>query len=123
MGNSKTHASLARAAGALFGLLVFLSSSLAISGNAEAQTALADRTDVVKTLSEKHGEKSAALGLASNGGLFELFTSPDGATWTIIITCRTAKAAWWARAVCGSRRPKNLRVSQFSPAARAIFQN
>ena len=54
---------------------------------------VADRTDVVKTLSEKHGESAKALGLASNGGVFELFTSPDGATWTIIMTMPNGKSS------------------------------
>jgi len=63
-------------------------------GPAAAQDGIvADRTDVVKTLSEKHGESAQALGLASNGGVFELFTSLDGATWTIIMTMPNGKSS------------------------------
>ena len=66
---------------------------MAFGDNADAQGLVADRTEVVKTLNEKHGEQSQALGLASNGGVFELFTSPDGATWTIIMTMPNGKSS------------------------------
>lgn len=75
------------------GAAILLIGAMAFGDNADAQGLVADRTEVVKTLNEKHGEQSQALGLASNGGVFELFTSPDGATWTIIMTMPNGKSS------------------------------
>ena len=59
---------------------------------AYAQDAILDRTQVVKELDQQHGETTAALGLASNGGVLELFTSADGSTWTLILTMPDGKS-------------------------------
>jgi hypothetical protein len=76
------------------GAAIVLATAVAFTPEAKAQDGIvADSTDVVKTLSEKHGESSKALALASNGGMFELFTSPDGATWTIIMTMPNGKSS------------------------------
>ena len=45
-----------------------------------------DRALLAKELKDKHSEKPVGMGLGSNGGIIELFTSDDGATWTLIMT-------------------------------------
>lgn len=51
-----------------------------------APMACSPREDVVNQLATKFKEAPVAIGLANNGGLLEVLTAGDGATWTIIIT-------------------------------------
>ncbi|MEE2760445.1 MAG: hypothetical protein VYE18_03265 [Pseudomonadota bacterium] len=37
-------------------------------------------------------EITVGMGLATNGGIIELFSSPDGATWTLILTMPNGKS-------------------------------
>jgi hypothetical protein len=58
-----------------------------VSGGAEASaTPCSTRAEVLTQLAAQYKETPAAVGLASNGGLIEVLTNGDGATWTIIIT-------------------------------------
>ena len=41
---------------------------------------------VVDLLGQRFDEKRVALGVASNGGLVEVFTTQNGSTWTIVVT-------------------------------------
>ena len=60
---------------------------LAVASPAAAQqAACAPHTDVVALLSQQHGEVMIGVGLDQRGVLTELFTSPGGATWSIIVT-------------------------------------
>jgi len=52
---------------------------------AEAETC-GKRADLVTALASRHSESPTAIGLASNGGLLEVLTTGDGATWSIILT-------------------------------------
>ncbi|GEM_PF-420219 len=51
-----------------------------------------DRTEIAKELSDKHAESPVGMGLAKNGGIIELFSSPDGDTWTLILTMPNGKS-------------------------------
>ncbi len=53
---------------------------------AAAQQAGIPHATVVKALGDRYAEESVGLGIAQNGGVIELFTSKDGATWTIVLT-------------------------------------
>ncbi len=55
-------------------------------GPAPAQTMWIDRAEVVKRLGTMYAEAPSAMGVASNGGVMELFTAPDGETWTLVLT-------------------------------------
>lgn len=44
------------------------------------------RADLVKHLAHSYQESTIAVGLADNGGLVEVFSSPDGATWTVAVS-------------------------------------
>lgn len=55
-------------------------------GLASAQTPWIDRDEVVEKLGAEYAEAPTAMGLASNGGVIELFTAPGGATWTLVLT-------------------------------------
>jgi len=69
-----------------------LGSLFVFNGTATAQSAGMDRTVVVKQLLDKHSEKPVGMGIATNGGVIELFSSNDGATWTLIMTMPNGKS-------------------------------
>ena len=78
--------------------------SLAIISTADAQQPLCStRADITMQLSEKYAEVPVALGVANNGGVMEVLSSPDGTTWTIILTmpdgmsCMIAAGDDWRR--------------------------
>ncbi|TNE40153.1 MAG: hypothetical protein EP348_02670 [Alphaproteobacteria bacterium] len=54
--------------------------------DASAQNVCFDRTALAKHLSGKFAEAPVAAGLAANGSVLEVFSSPDGTTWTIVLT-------------------------------------
>lgn len=66
--------------------------SFVFNATATAQSAGMDRAVVVKQLLEKHSEKPVGMGIATNGGVIELFASNDGATWTLIMTMPNGKS-------------------------------
>lgn len=47
---------------------------------------LSTRTEIVDFLGQTYDEAPIAGGIASNGSVLEVFTSPDGQSWTIILT-------------------------------------
>jgi len=51
-----------------------------------AQNACFERAALIKHLNGKFDEAPVAAGLAANGSVLEVFTSPDGVTWTIVLT-------------------------------------
>ena len=51
-----------------------------------AQSAAAPRSQIVSVLSQRFAEVPAALGLAHDGSLVEVFKSSDGSTWTMVRT-------------------------------------
>jgi hypothetical protein len=42
--------------------------------------------EVVDLLGKRYDEERVAIGVASNGGLIEIFTTQNGSTWTIVVT-------------------------------------
>ena len=58
----------------------------ATSNPAAAQAVCTTRSEVAKQLAGDHSEAPVAAGLAASGEVIEVFTSGDGATWTIILT-------------------------------------
>lgn len=51
-----------------------------------SQSACFSREVLLKHLSGKFEEAPIAAGLAANGSVLEVFASPDGVTWTIVLT-------------------------------------
>ena len=60
--------------------------ALLIPTSAPAQPLWLDRDKVVEQLGRDYAEQPTAMGLASNGGVLELFTAAGGATWTLVLT-------------------------------------
>ena len=72
-------------------LLALLSAFLVVGavlwpGPSLAQPDDVPRDQLVKLLDSRYAEAPVAVGITQNGGLIEVFTSRDGATWTIILT-------------------------------------
>lgn len=59
------------------------------------------RADLIKHLEAKYHEAPAAVGLADNGALLEVFASKSGETWTVTVTmpngisCMVASGQQW----------------------------
>jgi len=51
-----------------------------------AQARCLPREVVAERLGKRFGEARTAGGLASNGALMEVYSSKDGATWTVVMT-------------------------------------
>lgn len=65
----------------------FLLAALLLSACAAQAAPTCDRRpEVLRQLEDRYSEKPVAIGIANNGGLIELLTTPDGRTWTIVIT-------------------------------------
>lgn len=60
---------------------------------AHAQEVCGTRTEIVANLAKKFKEKSTSWGLV-NGSVLEVFTSPGGNTWTIIVTEPTGRTCF-----------------------------
>ncbi len=46
----------------------------------------APHIDLLDRLVKKYGEAPVAIGVTNRGGLMEVLTTPDGSTWTIIVS-------------------------------------
>ena len=68
-------------------LLVFPTMTIAQEQPQEQpQQICGKRTDILKALEARYKEIPVAMGLTNNGLMMELFSSPDGSTWTIAMT-------------------------------------
>lgn len=59
--------------------------ALALPGQAAAQSACGDRTEVLADLSKRYSEERGAAGITQAGGLLEVTVGPSG-SWTILLT-------------------------------------
>lgn len=53
---------------------------------AQGQTVCAARDSFAAQLAQGYNERPVARGLGANGDLVEVFASPGGTTWTILVT-------------------------------------
>lgn len=68
---------------------MILASVVVVAGyvtEAEAQPTCVPRPQLVKLLKSAHGELPVSIGLGANGSVFELFSSGEGNTWTLVMT-------------------------------------
>ena len=71
------------------------------AGHATAQPQCGPRDSIRGQLTENYKETPIASGIAANGRLVEVFSTPDGRTWTIVITtpngisCLAASGESW----------------------------
>lgn len=94
----------------LTGALLIVSAA-ALPVSASAQAVCAKRADLLTSLQGSFSEAPVALGLSNSGGVVELLTSPEGQTWTLIVTdpegisCLMAAGAYWEAAFRTAGRP------------------
>ncbi|MBT5047777.1 MAG: hypothetical protein HOM58_04685 [Rhodospirillaceae bacterium] len=74
--------------GILVGGFMLVTNAIAAkpAGAQEAAILWAERALVVEALEKKYTEIPRALGVTSDGSIIELFSAPDGDTWTLVIT-------------------------------------
>jgi len=66
-----------------------------------AQTACGERDAIAQRLRAQYDERQVAVGMTSMGNLVEIFASPEGKTWTALLTqangfaCITAVGEDW----------------------------
>lgn len=83
------------------------------STDASAQNVCFERMALIQHLNGKFEETPVAAGLAANGSMVEVFSSPDGNTWTIVLTqpdgatCVMASGESWI----GVKLPKKGKIS------------
>lgn len=88
----------------MFRFFAALIVSLVIAAPTEAQMACAARSELITRLGGQYSEAPVAMGLANNGGVLEVFSSPEGSTWTILVTdtngisCLVAAGEYWGPA-------------------------
>ncbi len=110
---------LSRAASraAFFAMLLLLSLAILLmlprTGEAAPETVCFDRAALIAHLNGKFSETPIAAGLAANGSMVEVFSSPEGDTWTIVLTgpdgatCVMTSGESWI----GVTLPKNDKIS------------
>ncbi|MEM7173459.1 MAG: hypothetical protein AAF530_25065 [Pseudomonadota bacterium] len=75
------------AVASIFALIGMLGVSAEVSAqSAAAQTRCAPHAEMASKLSDRYSESLVAIGFADSGRLIEVFSSPDGKTWTILTT-------------------------------------
>jgi hypothetical protein len=73
----------------------------AFAQSAPGGPACVKRADLIKHLAAKYHEAPAAVGVADNGALLEVFASKSGETWTVMVTmpngisCMVATGQQW----------------------------
>lgn len=74
--------------GTLVGAFMLVTNAIAAkpAGAQEVSILWAERALVVEELEKKYTEIPRALGVTSDGSIIELFSAPDGDTWTLVIT-------------------------------------
>ena len=73
-------------AGAFIGAALLLTPAGVAAQSVATPSELSTRTEIVDFLGQTYDEAPVAGGIASNGSVLEVFTSPDGNSWTIILT-------------------------------------
>lgn len=68
------------------GALALVTSLQPQSASAQAQMACAPHKAVVAKLGETFKEHAASLGLAANGHMMQIYSTPSGETWTLVST-------------------------------------
>ena len=86
----------------IFGVtLLALALILSPRAPASAQSVCVTHAEMTKKLGKGYSESRVGIGLASNGGVVEVYSAGDGSTWSLIITtpdglsCMVAAGEAW----------------------------
>ncbi len=72
--------------GPLIGLARAAAAAFFIPAPAQGAPGCAPRAEALAHLAKQYRERRIAVGVSDGGGLVEVLASPDGATWTILVT-------------------------------------
>ncbi len=78
------------ASAALF--IALIAASPALAQTEVLELTCTSREAVVKFLGEKHGERVTVRGFIDEASLLEVFSTPDGATWTVVLTLASGRS-------------------------------
>lgn len=91
--------------------LVFAGLALGLPEIGHAQSRCQDRDALVRALENRYAERLAGAGLRDERAVFEVWTSDDSGTWTILLTrpdgtsCVMASGTNWRNALPSERLP------------------
>ena len=88
-----------------------LSFQLGATTPATAQSVCMTHAEVEKQLGTKYAESPVALGLASNGSVFEVFSKADGTSWTMVVTLPNGTSCLLAEGEAWENVPKSAKVA------------
>jgi hypothetical protein len=83
-----------------------------VSAQQQQAPACVKRTELLSHLSNKFQEAPVAMGVADNGALLEVFSTTDGATWTVALTMPNGVTCLVATGQSWENVP---RMAQFGP--------
>ena len=84
--NAAVRLALTAIMGLVLAVMVLLSTTPATAQTVEHDSFAVSRDEIVSQLDKRFQEAPVAGGIASNGTILEVFATPDGRTWTIIMT-------------------------------------
>lgn len=96
----------------LFGAAALALTVLLTGQEAAAAAPCADHDKVTKELADRWSEVPVSLGLAGDGKLLQVFSTEDGATWTLVLTepggksCVVASGRHWQTVTPKPRGPE-----------------
>lgn len=99
-------------------LRIFGASALALAvplatGAASAEPRCATHNEISKQLERRYAEEPISLGLSSAGKLVQVFSTTDGATWTMVLTTPDGTSC----VVAAGKHWQNLPTKIFGPEA------
>jgi len=65
---------------------ILMPAGISVSAEAQDSVPCKDRSALTEELKTDHAEKPIGLGVTNAGTVIELWNSPDGATWTLLLT-------------------------------------
>jgi hypothetical protein len=83
---AKVRLLLVAAMGLVLAFMVLLSSQQAAAQSVLQEPYGLSRDEIVSQLGSSYKEVPVAGGIAANGHILEVFVSPDGLSWTIVVT-------------------------------------
>lgn len=84
-GRTRTRLAMA-AVSAVAGAVMLMLPDIAGAQSPSDPTGMTTRSEIADYLGQTFDEEPVAAGIASNGSVIEVFTSPEGGSWTIILT-------------------------------------
>lgn len=96
---------------ALGAAVLSLSFQFGATTPAAAQAVCMTHAEAEKQLVTRYAESPVALGLASNGSVYEVFSKADGTSWTMVVTLPNGTSCLLAAGEAWESVPRNAKVA------------